>query len=64
LLVPQSLDGGLVKEILTAIFDNLDDVHAIHPTAKGLSLKTAARATAVAFHPAAVEFYKSRGVMN
>ena len=47
-----------------AIFDNLDEVHGIHPTAKSLSLKTAARATAVPFHPAAAEFYKSRGVMN
>jgi TRAP transporter TAXI family solute receptor len=64
LLVPQSLDGGLVKEVLAAIFDNLEEVHAIHPTAKKLSLENAARATAVAFHPAAIEFYKSRGVMN
>jgi TRAP transporter TAXI family solute receptor len=64
LIVAQSLDGGLVKEILAAIFDNLEEVHAIHPTAKKLTVESAARATAVAFHPAAVEFYKSRGVMK
>jgi TRAP transporter TAXI family solute receptor len=64
LLSAQSLDGGFVKEILSAIFDNLDTVHSIHPTAKSLALKSAARATAVPFHPAAVEFYKSRGAMN
>jgi uncharacterized protein len=62
LLVPQALDGALVKEILAAIFDNLEEVHAIHPVARLLSLEAAAKASAVPFHPAAVEFYTSRGV--
>jgi TRAP transporter TAXI family solute receptor len=62
LIVPEALDGGLVTEVLTAIFDNLADVHAIHPSAKRLSLETAAAKTAVPYHPAAVEFYKSRGI--
>jgi TRAP transporter TAXI family solute receptor len=62
LLVPEALDGGLVKEILAAIFDNLAEVAAIHPVAKQLKLETAAPRTAVPYHPAAIEFYKSRGV--
>lgn len=62
LLVPEALDGGMVKEILAAIFDNLADVAQIHPVAKRLKLETAAAKTAVPHHPAAVEFYKSRGV--
>jgi TRAP transporter TAXI family solute receptor len=62
LLVPEALDGGLIKEILAAIFDNLAEVAAIHPVAKQLKLETAAPKTAVPYHPAAVEFYKSRGV--
>jgi TRAP transporter TAXI family solute receptor len=62
LLVPESLDGGLVKEVLAAIFDNLAEVAAIHPVAKLLKLETAAPKTAVPYHPAAIEFYKSRGV--
>jgi len=62
LLVPEALDGGMVKEILAAIFDNLADVAEIHPVAKRLKLETAAPKTAVPYHPAAVEFYKSRGV--
>jgi TRAP transporter TAXI family solute receptor len=61
LLVPQSLDGALVKEILAAIFDNLADVQAIHPVAKRLSIENAANPSAVPYHPAAVEFYTSRG---
>lgn len=62
LLVPEALDGGLVKEVLAAIFDNLAEVAAIHPVAKQLKLETAAAKTAVPHHPAAIEFYKSRGV--
>ena len=62
LLVPQSLDSVLVKEVLTAIFDNLTEVQAIHPVAKRLSLESASRPSAVPYHPAAVEFYASRGV--
>jgi TRAP transporter TAXI family solute receptor len=62
LVVPEALDGGLVKEVLATIFDNLPDVQAIHPAAKRLSLETAAAKSAVPFHPAAIEFYASRGV--
>lgn len=62
LLVPQALDGALVKEVLAAIFDNLPEVQAIHPVAKRLGLESASRPSAVPYHPAAVEFYTSRGV--
>jgi len=62
LLVPQSLDGALVKEILAAIFDNLAEVQAIHPVAKRLGLESASQPSAVPYHPAAIEFYASRGV--
>jgi TRAP transporter TAXI family solute receptor len=63
LLVPEAIDGGLVKEVLAAIFDNLPEVQAIHPSAKLLQLESAAGKTAVPYHPAAVEFYASRGIV-
>lgn len=62
LLVPTDLDGGLAKEILAAIFDHLDEVQKIHPTAKRLSIESASVPTAVPYHPAAIEYYKSKGV--
>lgn len=62
LLVPEAMDGALVKEILAAIFDNLAEVAQIHPVAKQLKLETAAAKSAVPHHPAALEFYKSRSV--
>ena len=62
LLVPAALEEGVVGEVLAAIFDNLEEVHAIHPVAKTLSLETASRQTAVPYHPGAIAFYKSRGI--
>jgi TRAP transporter TAXI family solute receptor len=62
LLVPSALEEALVGEILAAIFDNIEEVHAIHPVAKVLSLETASRPTAVPYHPGATAFYKSRGI--
>jgi TRAP transporter TAXI family solute receptor len=62
LLVPEAMDGAMVKGILATIFDNLAEVAAIHPVAKQLKLETAAAKSAVPHHPSAVEFYKSRGV--
>jgi TRAP transporter TAXI family solute receptor len=62
LIASQKADDKLVTDVLTAIFDNLADVQAIHPSAKRLSLEGAAKPSAVPFHPAALAFYKSRGV--
>jgi hypothetical protein len=62
LLVSNKADDKLVGDVLGAIFDNLPEVQAIHPAAKQLSLETAAGASAVPFHPAAIAFYKGRGV--
>jgi uncharacterized protein len=46
--------------ILATIFDNLDDVKAIHPDARSLSLAGASVKTALPLHPAAEAFYVTR----
>lgn len=61
LLVPSRIDDEFVTRVLATFFDNLDQVHRIHPEAKTFSLKTASRKTAVPFHPAAAAFYRARG---
>ena len=53
-----------VDKILKGVFDNLVEVRKIHPEAKTLSLKGASAKTAIPFHPAAVAFYKTRGVVK
>ena len=61
LVVPSSFDGALVKAILQTMFDNQADLVTIHPEAKNLKLDTATVGSPIDFHPAAIEFYKSKG---
>lgn len=62
LLVTADAPAPLVEGLLKATFDNLADVHKIHPEATKLKLDSAAAKTAVPSHPAAEAFYKARGV--
>jgi TRAP transporter TAXI family solute receptor len=62
LLVAANARPQLVTQLLTAMFDNLEAVQQIHPEARRLTLQGAAARTAVPFHPAAEQFYRSRGV--
>ncbi|MGE0668597.1 MAG: TAXI family TRAP transporter solute-binding subunit [Sphingomonadales bacterium] len=63
LLAPSAVDDEFVTRVLATFFDNLDEVHRIHPEARKLTLAGAARRTAVPFHPAAEAFYRARGVL-
>ncbi|WP_448540177.1 TAXI family TRAP transporter solute-binding subunit [Roseiflexus sp.] len=62
LVVREDMPADQVKGILTTIFDNLEEVRQIHPAARTLSLESAAIGSSIPFHPAAIEFYKERGV--
>jgi uncharacterized protein len=62
LIVPTKLSDAMVTSMLETIFNNLTEVQGIHPEARKLTLQTAAGKSAVPFHPAAVAFYRSKGV--
>ena len=62
LVVPSSFDGAFVKAILQTMFDSQPDLAVIHPEAKNLKLDTATQGSPIDFHPAAIDFYKSKGV--
>jgi uncharacterized protein len=62
LIVPTKLPDAMVTSMLETIFNNLTEVQGIHPEARKLTLQTAAGKSAVPFHPAAVAFYRSKGV--
>jgi TRAP transporter TAXI family solute receptor len=62
LVVPSSFDGAFVKAILQTMFDSQADLAIVHPEAKNLKLDTATQGSPIDFHPAAIEFYKAKGV--
>ena len=64
MFVGADMKADTVTKILKGVFDNLAEVKKIHPEAKTLTLAGAAAKTAVPFHPAALAFYKARGVVK
>ncbi len=62
LAVPASFDGELAKAILATMFDSQAELAVIHAEAKNLKLESAVEGSPLEFHPAAIEFYRSRGV--
>lgn len=63
MIVSPRMPDRLVTQILTAMFDNLEEVQRIHPEARAITLRGAAERVAVPFHPAAEAFYRARGVL-
>ena len=62
LFVNESMSEELVYNLLTTIFDNLDEVHAMHPEAAKLTLESATINSSIPFHPGAIKFYQEKGV--
>jgi uncharacterized protein len=61
LFTRNSMNEGLAYDLVKAIFDNLNEVKAIHPEAQTLSVETAATNSSIPFHPGAVRFYREKG---
>lgn len=64
LVVSSKMKPDMVTAALNGIFNNLEEVHKIHPEARKLTLQGAAGKSAVPFHPAAEAFFKSKGVLS
>jgi TRAP transporter TAXI family solute receptor len=62
LVVTTDADEEAVYQILTTIYDNLDEVKAIHSGNKVISLENALVGLSVPLHAGAVRFYKERGI--
>ena len=60
LFVGADMPAATVNKVLAGLFDNLAEVQKIHPEAKALTLTGASAKTGIAFHPAALAFYKAR----
>lgn len=62
LVVTVDADEEAVYQILTTIYDNLEEVKAVHSGNKVISLENALVGLSVPLHAGAVRFYKERGI--
>jgi hypothetical protein len=62
LVVSDRMSDDLAYNITKALFDRQDELIAIHPQAKDLSLTTAVVGSPAPFHPGAIKYYGERSV--
>lgn len=61
LVVNRSMPDDLAYGITRVLFERRDELAAIHPEARKLSLETATKGSPADFHPAAVRYYSEQG---
>jgi hypothetical protein len=62
LVVNANMSEELAYKTLDTFFNNLEEVHAIHPEAKKFTLDVAASESSIPFHPGAIKFFIEKGV--
>jgi len=62
LIVADTMNDDLAYELTKVLFDKQQDLAAIHPEAKKLSVDTATQGSPAPFHPGAIRYYQERGV--
>ena len=51
----------LAYDITRLLFERQQELTAIHPQARDLSLRTATTGSPIPFHPGAIRYYRERG---
>jgi uncharacterized protein len=64
LVVNRAMDEQLAYDITRIIFEKQQELAAIHPEARNLSLRTATKGSPAEFHPGALRFYRERQVLS
>lgn len=62
MVVDESLDEDVVYRFTKAVFENLDAIHAVHPSASGIRLDAALNGLPVRLHPGAARYFAEVGV--
>lgn len=63
LFVHRDADPQMVKDLTTALIEQIDEMRGVHKAMAPLDAALMAGATAVPYHPAAEEVYKGKGLM-
>ncbi len=58
------VDADLVYRVTKTIFDHRDELLAICPQLRDMTLQDAQKTIAIPFHPGAIKYYKEMGVMK
>jgi|SRR5688572_5435141 TRAP transporter TAXI family solute receptor len=61
LVVSETMPEPLAYDITRLLFEKQDELAAIHPQARDLSLDTALTGSPIPFHPGALRYYRERG---
>lgn len=61
ILVAAEMDDQLAYDFLDALYSNIDDVIAVHPSANDTTPELALSAAPIPLHPAAVRYYQDQG---
>ena len=65
LLTHKNADPAIIKDVLTALWDNTKELQKAHFSLRGFAQKSAAtKLPMLPYHPAAIAFYKSKGVWS
>ncbi|MGP1357198.1 TAXI family TRAP transporter solute-binding subunit [Roseicyclus sp.] len=62
MVVDESMDEDTVYRFTRAVFENLEAIHAIHPSAAGIRMETALNGLPVRLHPGAVRYFEEVGI--
>ena len=61
ILVAAEMDEQLAYDFLDALYSNIDDVIAVHPSANDTTPELALSASPIPLHPGAVRYYRDQG---
>ncbi len=62
MVVDEGMDADAVYRFTRAVFENLEAIHAIHPSASGIKLETALNGLPVPLHPGAARYFEEVGL--